>query len=70
MRYGPTSAIVVACVLAILGLCHLFVPDLAWQLYRRPQPYPDDSGRFTLRLLGAAMLAFAVLVGTVVYAFF
>jgi len=63
-------AIVAALVLAILGLGHLLLPDLAWRLYRRPQPYPDDSTRFTLRLLGAAMVAFAVLVATVAYAFF
>ncbi len=69
MRYGPDAAVVAACLLAVLGVCHLLLPDLAWRLYRRPQPYPDDSTRFNLRLLGAAMVAFAGLVGTVAYLF-
>jgi hypothetical protein len=63
---GPTAAFLAAGVLAIFGLVHLLDPDRAWRLYRRPA-YPEDSTRFTLRLLGAALLAFAGLVGTVAY---
>ncbi len=67
---GPTVAIVAAFLLGILGLGHVLLPDLAWRFYRPKELYPEDSARFALRLLGAAMLAFAVLVATVVYAFF
>jgi uncharacterized protein YjeT (DUF2065 family) len=55
-----------AFVLALLGLLHLFLPERAWRLYRRPQAFPDDSTLFNLRLLGAAMLAFGGLVAAVV----
>jgi uncharacterized protein YjeT (DUF2065 family) len=70
MLGAAISAYLVALVLVLFGLLHLIDPDRAWRLYRRPQPEPEDSTRFNLRLLGAALLAFAGLVSTVAYVFF
>lgn len=67
---GSFAGIAAACVLGILGVVHLLYPDLAWRVYRRRELCPDDSARFTLRLLGAALLAFGVLVATVALVLF
>ena len=56
---GPAGALLAAVVLALLGLLHLILPDRAWQLYRRPQLYPEPGTRVALRVLGVMMIGFA-----------
>ena len=63
---GTTAALLAATLVAIAGALHAFYPDFVWQFYRRHELYPEDSTRFTVRLVGATLLAVACLVFTAV----
>ncbi len=68
MTRGLTPALATAAFIAVLGLLHLLLPDLAWRW--RVRRDLDDTTRPAVRLLGAGLLGFAALLAAVALALF